>query len=76
MGVKFNYSCFLAELHVAGEQLGDVRLFGSQENGHGGVEIFTQLGWTGICPEGWGNSDAHTLCQTLGYDLGTANNFV
>lgn len=63
------------DLHIAGQQIGDVRLFGNVENGEGAVEIFTKLGWSGICPDLWTSSSARVLCMTLGYDLGIADNF-
>lgn len=52
---------------------GDLRLIGSTSNGVGAVEIYTQLGWTTICPDSeWSNSDANAVCQRLGYDSGTS----
>lgn len=65
-------SHLLTGLHVAGQQIGDVRLFGSVESGQGAVEILTSIGWTGICPVGWTNTYARIICQSLGYDFGVA----
>lgn len=65
--------CFtpFVELHVAGGQVGDVRLFGHTTNGRGAVEILTTQGWSGICPDSsWGGTDARIICQSLGYDFG------
>ena len=63
------------DLHIAGEQIGDVRLFGARDSGVGAVEILTSLGWTGICPDGWSISNARIICQALGYDIGTRATF-
>ena len=69
-------SLLCADVHVAGQQAGDVRLFGPVLNGQGAVEIFTeQLGWTAICPENWDNSHARAVCQALGYDTGITETF-
>lgn len=66
----------IPDLHIPGEQLGDIRLFGILTNGVGAVEILTdQFGWTAICPDGWDSRDARIVCQSLGYDLGTAQTF-
>lgn len=65
----------LSELHIAGGQIGDVRLFGDVENGRGAVEILTSLGWTGICPDVWSGSSARIVCEALGYDFGSAHTF-
>lgn len=65
-----------ADLHIGGEQIGDIRLFGHVSNGIGAVQIRTsELGWTGICPDSWTNADARVICQALGYDFGIAENF-
>ena len=61
------------DVHPAGLQSGDVRLFGDTRNGYGAVQIYTiTQGWQGICPDGfWTHSDASTICQHLGYDSGS-----
>ena len=63
----------LADVHPAGVQSGDIRLFGDTRNGYGAVEIYsTTRGWQGICPDSfWTDSDAATICQDLGYQSGT-----
>ncbi len=68
---KGNCTLF-SEIHVAGEQIGDVRLFGARSSGIGAVEILTSIGWTGICPDTWTGSSSNVICQALGYDFGTA----
>ena len=65
-----------AEVHVAKQQVGDFRLFGNRSDGVGAVEIFTDLGWSGICPDSkWTISAAKVFCQLLGYDFGKAVTF-
>ncbi len=60
-------------MHKAGPQSGDIRLFGSIKNGDGAVEMFTGSQWAMLCPDSsWVNSNARTLCTTLGYDGGIA----
>ena len=67
------YSFTCTDVHPAGEQSGDIRLFGDPRNGYGAVEIYSTVGgWLGICPDSsWTNSDAVTICQDLGYASGT-----
>ena len=65
----------LAEVHIAGPQLGDVRLFGDVESGRGAIEMFTSLGWTGICPDDWSNTNARIVCQNLGYRAGATSTY-
>ena len=62
----------ILDVHPAGLQSGDIRLFGDTRNGYGAVQIYTIiLGWQGICPDSsWSHSDASTICQHLGYDDG------
>lgn len=61
----------LVGVHVAKQQIGDFRLFGNGSNGAGAVQIFTSLGWSGICPDSsWTTSVARVFCQALGYDVG------
>ena len=61
------------DVHPAGVQSGDIRLFGDTRNGRGAVQIYTvSQGWQGICPDSsWTNSDAATICQDLGYQDGS-----
>lgn len=63
--------CFCVAVHLAGVQPGDIRLLGDSSNGVGAVEIYSSLfQWTTICPDGFDDSDASTLCSRLGYDSG------
>ena len=66
-------SFICTDVHPAGEQSGDIRLFGDPRNGYGAVEIYSvRSGWQGICPDSsWTNNDAATICQDLGYASGT-----
>ena len=61
------------DVHPAGQQTGDTRLFGDPRNGYGAVEIYSsRAGWRGICPDfTWTDSDATTICQDLGYASGS-----
>ena len=64
------------DVHPAGVQSGDIRLFGDVRNGYGGVEYHSLLsGWSGICPDSfWNDSDAAAVCQYLGYTSGSVAN--
>lgn len=62
------------DIHPAGEQVGDLRLYGDPRNGRGAVEIFTQFGWSSICHDGFDPSDALVICQQFGYEMGSVMN--
>ena len=64
----------LTDIHPAGEQVGDLRLYGDTGDGQGAVEIFTTFGWSSICPDGFDSSDAVVICQQFGYDTGSVAN--
>ena len=45
-----------------------IRLKGGSGLYEGRVEIFHDGQWGTVCDDGWGISDAHVVCRSLGYE--------
>ena len=54
--------------------IGSIRLVGAYLDGHGVVEILSGIGWSTIFPNShWRDEVSTSMCQYLGYELGTAS---
>ena len=56
---------------------GSIRLADGIIEQEGRLEVCVNEVWGSVCDEGWDKTDAHVICQQLGYsDLGMKHSFI
>ncbi|XP_041484627.1 deleted in malignant brain tumors 1 protein-like [Lytechinus variegatus] len=65
--------CFLATSARAQTEGANVRLVDGSASNEGRVEVYANERWGTVCDDSWDDTDATVVCQSLGFESGTAN---